>query len=45
MVKQDPWRTYDIWKEYKKAQGTVTGTELGLLVQLTVQHLWVLSLC
>ena len=36
MLRQDPWRTHDVWREYKKDL-TVTGAELGLLVELVVQ--------
>ena len=42
-TRQDQGRTRDVWQEYKKDL-TVMEAELGLLIELAVQLLLVLSL-
>jgi hypothetical protein len=41
---QDLWRTCDVWRVINRTQQTVTEAELGLLIEVAVQHLWVFSL-
>jgi hypothetical protein len=43
ILRQDQWRTQDVWQEYKKDL-TVMEAELGLLIELAEQLLLVLSL-
>ena len=45
LLKEDRWRTSDIWREYKTTLQTVTEAELGLLIELAVQNLWSSDVC
>ena len=45
LLVQDPWRTHDVWKAINRIQWTVMEADLGLLIELSVQHLLVSSLC
>jgi hypothetical protein len=41
MLRQDPGRTCDIWRDISRTPWTVAEAEPGLLVQLAVHCLWV----
>jgi hypothetical protein len=37
MVRQDPWGTYDIWREYKNDSKDSDRFELNLIIYLAVK--------
>lgn len=44
MLREDPGRSRDVWREHKWAQQTLMEAEYGSLTELAVQCLLVLSL-
>ena len=34
MLRQDLWRTYDVWRDINRIPWTVEEAELGLLIEL-----------